>query len=117
MIINLKRPLMTKHHLNQIIKFLKLLHHLIKRTSHLKAAIKVNRVAARAVIPPIAITATGVNGASAHKTAALVPKPALVKLWDHPMPIVLKLRSHSHATLMLAPTAAVKATTTAIHLS
>lgn len=96
MIINpLKRP-----HLHLI----KISHH-----HHLKAAIKVNRVAVMAVVPPGAITATGATGASAHKTVALVPKPTPVQFWDHPMaPIVLKLRSHSHAILMLAPTAADK---------
>jgi len=112
-IINpLKRPLLTnltfrlikcliKCHLNRIIKFLPLLHPRIK--SHLKVAtIKV--VAAEAVMNTGAIIVTGVIGASAHKIAALVLKPTLVQIWDHPMdPIVVpKLRSHSHAILMLA---------------
>jgi len=61
----------------------------------------VNLVATKAVVS--AITATGVNGASAHN----VPKPALVNFLDHPTGTinVPKLRSHSHAILMLARTA------------
>jgi hypothetical protein len=106
MIINrLKRPLMTNlltfRLINRIIKFLPLLHPLIK--SHLKVAM-IKVVAVEVVMNTGAIIATGVNGASAHKTAALVPKPTLVQFWDHPMdPIIVpKLRSHSHAILMLA---------------
>jgi len=112
MIINpLKHPLMTnltfrlikcliQRHLNRIIKFLPLLHPLIK--SHLKVAM-IKVVAVVVVMNTGAIIATGVNGASAHKTA-LVPKPALVQFWDHPMDpsIAPKLRSHSHAILMFA---------------
>jgi len=104
-IINhLKRPLMTnlplrliKCHLNRIIKFLPLLH-LIK-----VVAVMIKVVAVEVVMNTGAIIATGVNGASAHKTA-LVPKPALVQFWDHPMDpsIAPKLRSHSHAILMFA---------------
>jgi len=163
MIINLlKLPLLTnlltfpliKCHLNRIIKFLKLLHHLTMSTNHLlkvvvikvavaikvvavavavavaikavikvvviKAMIKVVVIKVVAVIKVVvvkavikvavvvdhtAITATGVNGASARKTAALVPKPTLAQLLDHPPNNVPTLRSHSHAILMLAPTA------------
>jgi len=93
--------------------------HLIKVARVNLAVMKVNLVATKTVVS--AITATGVNGASAHKTAVLVPKPALVKFWDHPTaPNVRKLRSHSHATLVLARTAVkqpLQATTTDLFIN
>jgi len=116
------------HHLLYIQKNLHLPHrmiinllkfHLIKVARVNLAVMKVNLVATKTVVS--AITATGVNGASAHKTAVLVPKPALVKFWDHPTaPNVRKLRSHSHATLVLARTAVkqpLQATTTDLFIN
>jgi hypothetical protein len=86
----------TKFHLNRIIKLLKLLH--------LPKAVVWNLVALE-VVDQFAITVTGVIGVSARKHAAVVPKLTLVQLFHHLMAttiIVPKLRSHSHAILMLA---------------
>jgi hypothetical protein len=98
MIINLlKRPIkcLIKSHPNRITKFLKL--HPMRISVALIKVAKIT-VALIKAVKVSAITATGVNGASA--TAVLVPKPALVKFWDHPTINVPKLRSHSHAILV-----------------